>query len=168
MCDAVDVDYGTDRESVIAEFLADAGFDYAVGSVHELDGANVHARSHFADALRESRTVPGINAGSALDEYGEFHPSSGGGPCRVGLDDGPCRVGLDDGPCRAGLDDGPCRAGLDDGCRSAEPGGHSAGSVTYVSVRSTVGRSSISDSSRSLMTGSTASAAGPSSISSSR
>jgi len=129
--DAVEMDYDPDHESAIADFLAEADFDYAVGSVHELDGANVHARSHFADkseserralvdryfeklnalieselfavaahpdliernphlrgfateghyaavadALRESRTVPEINAGRALDEYGEFHPSS--------------------------------------------------------------------------------------------
>ena len=128
--DAVEMDYDPDHEAAIADFLADAGFDYAVGSVHDLDGANVHARSHFADkpeserralvdryfeklvaligselfeiaahpdliernphlrgfatadhyaavadALRESRTVPEINAGRLLDDYGEFHPA---------------------------------------------------------------------------------------------
>ena len=128
--DAVEMDYDPAHEEAIAEFLAAAGFDYAVGSVHGLDGANVHERSHFADkpeserrelvdryfeklvdlidselfavaahpdliernphlrgfateahydavtdALRASRTVPEINAGRLLDDYGEFHPT---------------------------------------------------------------------------------------------
>ncbi|OYR84385.1 histidinol-phosphatase, partial [Halorubrum sp. E3] len=128
--DAVEMDYDPTHEGAIAEFLADAGFDYAVGSVHDLDGANVHTRSHFADkpeaerrelvdryfeklvalaeselfavaahpdliernphlrgfatedhyaavadAFRDSRTVPEINAGRLLDDYGEFHPA---------------------------------------------------------------------------------------------
>ena len=128
--DAVEMDYDPDHESPIGEFLDDAGFDYAVGSVHDLDGANVHTRSHFADkpeaerrelvgryfeklvalveselfaiaahpdliernphlrgfatedhyaavadAFRDSRTVPEINAGRLLDDYGQFHPA---------------------------------------------------------------------------------------------
>ncbi|MFC7187172.1 PHP domain-containing protein [Halorubrum yunnanense] len=128
--DAVEMDYDPDHETAIADFLAEAEFDYAVGSVHELDGANVHARPHFADkpeserralvdryfeklvalidselfaiaahpdliernphlrgfateeqyaavadAFRGSRTVPEINAGRLLDDYGEFHPA---------------------------------------------------------------------------------------------
>ena len=128
--DAVEMDYDPDHESAIAEFLDEAEFDYAIGSVHGLDGANVHARSHFADkpaderralvdryfeklvalidaelfaiaahpdliernphlrgfatedhyaavteAFRNSRTVPEINAGRLLDDYGEFHPA---------------------------------------------------------------------------------------------
>ena len=128
--DAAEVDYDPDHEAAIAEFLAEAGFDYAIGSVHDLDGANVHTRSHFADkpaderralvdryfeklvglvdselfaiaahpdliernphlrgfatedhyaavaeAFRDSRTVPEINAGRLLDAYGEFHPA---------------------------------------------------------------------------------------------
>ena len=128
--DAVEMDYDPAHEGAIADFLDDAGFDYAVGSVHELDGANVHTRSHFADkpererrelvdryfeklvslveselfaiaahpdliernphlrgfatedhyaavadAFRGSRTVPEINAGRLLDDYGEFHPA---------------------------------------------------------------------------------------------
>ena len=128
--DAVEMDYDPAHEAAIGEFLDDAGFDYAVGSVHDLDGANVHTRSHFADkpeaerrelvdryfeklvslveselfaiaahpdliernphlrgfateahyaavadALRDSRTVPEINAGRLLDDYGEFHPA---------------------------------------------------------------------------------------------
>lgn len=128
--DAAEMDYDPAHEAAIGDFLAEADFDYAVGSVHQLDGANVHARSHFADkpeserralveryfeklvalvdselfaiaahpdliernphlrgfateeqyaavadALRESRTVPEINAGRLLDDYGEFHPA---------------------------------------------------------------------------------------------
>ncbi|ACM56945.1 histidinol phosphate phosphatase HisJ family [Halorubrum lacusprofundi ATCC 49239] len=128
--DAVEMDYDPDHEAAIADFLAEAGFDYAIGSVHELDGANVHTRSHFADkpaserralvdryfeklvalidselfaiaahpdlvernphlrgfatadhyaavaeAFRDSRTIPEINAGRLLDDYGEFHPA---------------------------------------------------------------------------------------------
>ena len=128
--DAVEMDYDPDHEGAIAEFLDEAGFDYAIGSVHDLDGVNVHARSHFADmpeaerrelvdryfeklvalvdaelfaiaahpdlvernphlrgfatadhyaavteAFAGSRTVPEINAGRLLDDYGEFHPA---------------------------------------------------------------------------------------------
>ena len=128
--DAVEMDYDPAHEAAIAEFLDDAGFDYAIGSVHGLDGANVHARSQFAGkpeserralvdryfeklvalveselfavaahpdliernphlrgfatadhyaavagALAGSRTVPEINAGRLLDDYGEFHPA---------------------------------------------------------------------------------------------
>ena len=128
--DAAEVDYDPAHEGAIDEFLEEAAFDYAVGSVHDLDGANVHTRSHFADkpaserralvdryfeklvalieselfaiaahpdliernphlrgfatedhyaavaeAFRDSRTVPEINAGRLLDDYGEFHPA---------------------------------------------------------------------------------------------
>jgi histidinol-phosphatase (PHP family) len=128
--DAVEIDYDPDHEDAIESFLDEAGFDYAIGSVHDLDGTNVHYRSHFAEkpeserealvdryfekletlieselfeiaahldlvernpalrgfatrdhyervaaAFADSRTVPEINAGRALDDYGEFHPS---------------------------------------------------------------------------------------------
>jgi len=50
------MDYDPDHEAAIADFLAEAGFDYAIGSVHELDGgANVHTRSHFADKPASER-----------------------------------------------------------------------------------------------------------------
>lgn len=52
--DAAEVDYEPGHEEEIRSFLADADFDYAIGSVHALDGANVHAVDHFA-ALPESR-----------------------------------------------------------------------------------------------------------------
>ncbi|MFC5280053.1 PHP domain-containing protein [Halorubrum rubrum] len=128
--DAVEMDYHPDHEDAIEAFLAEAEFDYAVGSVHDLDGVNVHARSYFADrpaterrdlvdryfeklvalidaelfaiaahpdliernphlrgfatadhyervaaAFERSRTIPEINAGRLLDDYGEFHPA---------------------------------------------------------------------------------------------
>ncbi|MFC6939285.1 PHP domain-containing protein [Salinirubellus sp. GCM10025818] len=129
--DAVEMDYEPDDEGTIEAFLEEAGFDYAIGSVHFLDGVNVHVESYFAEkpeaerrelvdryfeklvaladaelfeiaahpdllernpafrglatdehyrraaeAFADSRTVPEINAGRALDEYGELHPNS--------------------------------------------------------------------------------------------
>jgi histidinol-phosphatase (PHP family) len=47
--DAVELDYHPGHESAIRAFLSSAGFDYAIGSVHELDGANVHDAAHFAE-----------------------------------------------------------------------------------------------------------------------
>lgn len=128
--DAVEMDYEPEDEAAIREFLDVADFDYAIGSVHYLDGVNVHFGSYYADmpreerrelvdryfeklvalveselfdiaahpdlfertaefrglasddhyhevaeAFRSSRTVPELNAGRALDDYGEFHPA---------------------------------------------------------------------------------------------
>ena len=128
--DAVEMDYEPDDEAAIREFLEEAGFDYAIGSVHVLDGVNVHVEPYFAkkseaerrdlvdryfeklvaladselfevaahpdllernpafrglateehyrravEAFADSRTVPEINAGRALSEYGELHPN---------------------------------------------------------------------------------------------
>lgn len=128
--DAVEMDYHPTDETAVREFLDEAGFDYAIGSVHELEGVNVHAESYFASksrtdreaavdryfdhlvslvesdlfdiaahldlvernpalrglatedhyravaaALADSRTVPEVNAGRALEEYGELHPA---------------------------------------------------------------------------------------------
>jgi histidinol-phosphatase (PHP family) len=128
--DAVEMDYEPGEEDVIGEFLEAAGFDYAIGSVHVLDGVNVHVESYFArkpeterrelvdryfeklvalaeselfeiaahpdllernpafrgfatgthyrraaEAFADSRTVPEVNAGRALSEYGELHPN---------------------------------------------------------------------------------------------
>ena len=47
--DAVEMDYDPDHEAAIETFLDDVGFDYAVGSVHFLDGTNVHLEGQFAD-----------------------------------------------------------------------------------------------------------------------
>lgn len=55
--DAVEMDYHPDDEAAIRAFLDDAGFEYAIGSVHEVGGANVHDEERFAglaDAERES------------------------------------------------------------------------------------------------------------------
>lgn len=45
--DAVELDYDPRDEREIADFLEEAAFDYAIGSVHELDGANIFNRGHF-------------------------------------------------------------------------------------------------------------------------
>ncbi|WP_228546084.1 PHP domain-containing protein [Halegenticoccus tardaugens] len=128
--DAVEMDYDPADESEIRAFLDRADFDYAVGSVHFLDGVNVHSIPYFAekseaerrahvdryfeklvalvdselfeiaahvdlvernpalrglatpehydrvgDAFERSSTVPEVNAGRILREYGEFHPA---------------------------------------------------------------------------------------------
>ncbi len=129
--DAVEMDYDPRDEAEIEAFLADAGFDYAVGSVHYLEDVNVHFEGYFAaksdeeraaladryvdklvalveselfavaahpdllernpafrglfsrdhyvrvaEAFAGSRTVPEINAGRVLDDYGDFHPTA--------------------------------------------------------------------------------------------
>ena len=53
--DAVEMDYDPRDEAEIRAFLDEAGFDYAVGSVHELDETNVHFESHFAELSEEER-----------------------------------------------------------------------------------------------------------------
>lgn len=128
--DAVEMDYDPRDEHRIAAFLDDAGFDYALGSVHAVDGRNVQRDSEFADdtegerravvdayydnlvdlidselfevaahvdllerteplrgyataeqyervadAFERSRTIPELNAGRVLRDYGEFHPA---------------------------------------------------------------------------------------------
>lgn len=128
--DGVEMDYHPDEEAEIASFLDEAGFQYAIGSVHYLDGVNVHVEPYYepqsdadcaaavdryfdrvvslieselfdvaahvdlvernaelrgyaseqqyrrvAAAFEDSRTVPELNAGGALADYGEFHPS---------------------------------------------------------------------------------------------
>jgi histidinol-phosphatase (PHP family) len=128
--DAVELDYDPRDEGASRRFLEEAEFDYAMGSVHSLDGADVQDVAQFdamadedcravvddyyeelaalveselfaiaahvdliertpalrgytdeghyervADAFERSRTVPEINAGRTLQEYGEFHPA---------------------------------------------------------------------------------------------
>ncbi|WP_255197911.1 PHP domain-containing protein [Halorarius litoreus] len=69
--DAVEMDYTPRDEPEIEAFLDEAGFDYAVGSVHELDGTNVHYEAHFADqsdAERERHVADYFDALVALVE----------------------------------------------------------------------------------------------------
>ncbi|WP_276253998.1 PHP domain-containing protein [Halomontanus rarus] len=128
--DAVELDYDPRDEDEIERFLADAAFDYAIGSVHVVDDANIFNGEYFAakseselqalvteyydkvvslieselfdvvghvdaiertpelrgytteahyervaEALEFSPTVPELNAGRVLEEYGHFHPS---------------------------------------------------------------------------------------------
>jgi len=127
--DAVELDYAPRDEDDIAAFLDEAGFDYAIGSVHRVGDANLQSsrpfedhstserravvddyyerlvdlieselfeiaahvdlvertpelrgyttddhRAMVADAFARSGTVPELNAGRVLDEYGAFHP----------------------------------------------------------------------------------------------
>jgi histidinol-phosphatase (PHP family) len=57
------MDYHPADEAAIREFLADADFDYVVGSVHEVDGHNVHF-PYFEDLDEDGRRA-------AVDEYFE-------------------------------------------------------------------------------------------------
>lgn len=61
--DAVEMDYHPADEAAIREFLAEVGFDYAVGSVHELRETNVHGE-YFAGLSERAQR-------SAVDEYFE-------------------------------------------------------------------------------------------------
>lgn len=60
--DAVEVDYHPADEAEIGAFLDDAGFDYALGSVHHLEGVNIHVTEHFADRPHAERMA-------LVDEY---------------------------------------------------------------------------------------------------
>jgi len=51
--DAVEMDYDSRDEAAIETFLAEAEFDYAIGSVHDIDGKNVQVPSHF-DTMSEA------------------------------------------------------------------------------------------------------------------
>lgn len=53
--DAVEMDYHPKDEEAIAPFLDQSEFDYVVGSVHYIDGINVHNRAHFADMPQEAK-----------------------------------------------------------------------------------------------------------------
>ncbi|SEQ50439.1 PHP domain-containing protein [Natrinema salaciae] len=53
--DAVELDYDPRDEDAIDAFLAEAAFDYAIGSVHEVGGDNVQIASHFADLTEAER-----------------------------------------------------------------------------------------------------------------
>ncbi|QLK25643.1 PHP domain-containing protein [Natrinema zhouii] len=45
--DAVEMDYDPRDEAAIDAFLSEAGFDYAIGSVHDIDRNNVQIASNF-------------------------------------------------------------------------------------------------------------------------
>jgi len=55
--DGVEVDYDPRDEAVIEEFLEDADFQYAIGSVHNLENVNVHYESYFADKPEAERAA---------------------------------------------------------------------------------------------------------------
>ncbi len=60
--DAVEMDYDPRDEAAIDAFLSEAGFDYAIGSVHAVDGDNVQVPSHFAAMSETERDA-------VVDEY---------------------------------------------------------------------------------------------------
>lgn len=53
--DAVEMDYDPDDRADIRAFLETAGFDYAIGSVHRVDGANVQLNARFEDTSEAER-----------------------------------------------------------------------------------------------------------------
>lgn len=53
--DAVEMDYKPRDEERIADFLDTAGFDYAIGSVHEIEGVNIHSADPFRGRPRAER-----------------------------------------------------------------------------------------------------------------
>lgn len=53
--DAVEIDYDPRDEAAISAFLDAAEFDYALGSVHFVDGVNVHRPGPFRDRSRAER-----------------------------------------------------------------------------------------------------------------
>ncbi|WP_255167975.1 PHP domain-containing protein [Natrononativus amylolyticus] len=60
--DAVELDYDPRDEAAIEAFLEEAGFEYAIGSVHEMDGTVIFDQDHFA-AKSESAIV------DLIDDY---------------------------------------------------------------------------------------------------
>ncbi|WP_256558474.1 PHP domain-containing protein [Salinilacihabitans rarus] len=62
--DGVELDYDPRDEDAIATFLADADFEYAVGSVHALDGTTIFDEGHFT--AKSEREVEAL-----VDEYYE-------------------------------------------------------------------------------------------------
>jgi histidinol-phosphatase (PHP family) len=53
--DGVEMDFDSRDIDTIAEFLDEADFEYAIGSVHHLDGTNVHVEPYFAKKSDEER-----------------------------------------------------------------------------------------------------------------
>ena len=52
---AVEMDYDPRDENEIEDFFNQKGFDYTLGSVHFLEGVNIHAQDYFAKKSREQR-----------------------------------------------------------------------------------------------------------------
>jgi len=53
--DAVEMDYRPTDEDAIADFLDEAGFDYAIGSVHTVENRNLHDERYFGEKSRGER-----------------------------------------------------------------------------------------------------------------
>jgi len=72
--DAAEIDYHPADEAEIETFLDEAGFDYVVGSVHELRGKNVHEPyfDRFAAAERETIVDEYFDAVVSLVDSGLF------------------------------------------------------------------------------------------------
>ena len=62
--DAVEMDYDPRDEDAISDFLDEANFQYAIGSVHHLEDVTVHYESYFADKPEAERAA-------LVDEYFE-------------------------------------------------------------------------------------------------
>lgn len=55
--DAVEMDYDPRDEAAIDDFLDEANFQYAIGSVHHLENVNVHYESYFSDKSETERAT---------------------------------------------------------------------------------------------------------------
>lgn len=55
--DGVEMDFDTRDVDEITAFLNEAGFEYTIGSVHRLDGVNVHIEPYFARKSDAERAV---------------------------------------------------------------------------------------------------------------
>ncbi len=64
MFDAVEMDYDPRDEERIAAFLDEAGFEYAIGSVHAVGGENVQRPARF-------RGRPASELDAVVDDYFE-------------------------------------------------------------------------------------------------
>jgi histidinol-phosphatase (PHP family) len=53
--DAVEMDYDPREEDAIRAFLDTAGFDYAIGSVHAVEGRNLHDERYFGEKSEAER-----------------------------------------------------------------------------------------------------------------
>jgi len=73
--DAVEMDYEPNEEAAIVAFLDDVDFEYVIGSVHAIDGVNVHDEAYFSeftDAERRARVDRYVEKLHALIESDLF------------------------------------------------------------------------------------------------